>query len=76
MSILIKGMDMPSACNKCQFHNAYICTAKGSPVSLQIYLYDKKPCDCPLAEIPTPHGRLIDAEDLTNTMSETNIRLT
>lgn len=42
MSLLIKGMNMPSACNKCQFHNANICTAKGSPVSLQIYLCDKK----------------------------------
>lgn len=64
MSLMIKGMDMPTACNKCQFHNAYICTAKGSPVSLQIYLKDKKPFDCPLVEIPTPHGRLIDAEEL------------
>lgn len=57
---MIKGMDMSTACNKCPFHNAYICTAKGSPVSLQIYLKDKKPFDCPLVEIPTPHDKLID----------------
>lgn len=68
MSLMIKGMDMPTACNKCPFHNAYICTAKGSPVSLQIYLKDKKPFDCPLVEIPTPHGRLIDADDLRQKM--------
>lgn len=70
MSLLIKGMDMPSACNKCQFHNAYICTAKGSPVSLQIYLCDKKPCDCQLAEIPTSHGRLIDANEIREKMKK------
>lgn len=64
MSLLIKGMDMPKACRKCPFHNASICTAKGSPVSLQIYLDGKKPFDCPLVEIPTPHGRLIDADSL------------
>lgn len=66
--ILIKGMDMPKACCKCPLHNASICVAKDSPVSLQIYLDGKKPFDCPLIEIPTPHGRLIDAEDLRRKM--------
>ena len=28
------------------------------------YRYDGRPDNCPLVEIPTPHGRLIDADEL------------
>ena len=55
MSILIKGMEMPKNCTGCP-----ICC--GLP-----YQYrdekGRRP-DCPLVEIPTPHGRLIDADEL------------
>ena len=27
---------------------------------------EQRPKDCPLIEIPTPHGRLIDADELAN----------
>ena len=68
MSILIKGMKMPKNCTICRFcapeadpENGEMCMATGRFVP---------PCsterrdDCPLVEVPTPHGRLIDAEKL------------
>ena len=63
MSILIKGMKMPEHCGYCRFAYDGICHA------LQVMRYDKKTkdgklIDCPLVEIPTPHGRLIDADAL------------
>lgn len=74
-NILIKGMDMPKACNNCRFHNAYICTAKNSPVNLNVYLDDKKPYDCPLVKIPASHGRLIDADRLLSVIERNSYRL-
>ena len=66
MSILIKGMKMPEHCGYCRFAYDGICHA------LQVMRYDKetkdgKLIDCPLTEIPTPHGRLIDADRLLRT---------
>lgn len=61
MSILIKGMDMPISCEKCPFCYDYLhCSIDDS---LHMYLYNRHP-NCPLIEIPTPHGRLIDANKL------------
>lgn len=55
MSILIKGVDMPKNCVLCfyrdNFHN--YCPYESN-----------KERDCPLIEVPTPHGRLIDADAL------------
>lgn len=69
MSILIKGVEMPKCCKNCFGCNAdlfsdngiacvvYLCqftrTATGEEGVLDI---------CPLIEVPTPHGRLIDAD--------------
>lgn len=49
MSILIKGMKMPESCD--------ICPIEGCE-------YINKKFTCPLIEIPTPHGRLIDRDDI------------
>ena len=60
MSILIKGMDMPKDCSYCILANKHInglCEAK---------YYCRLEADyehCPLIEIPTPHGRLIDGDE-------------
>lgn len=48
MSILIKGINKPQNCWDCWFE---LCTGK-------------YPDNCPLVEVPTPHGRLIDADKL------------
>ena len=61
MSILIKGMDMPISCEKCPLCYDYLhCSIDDS---LHMSLYNRHP-NCPLVEIPTPHGRLIDADKI------------
>lgn len=58
MSVLIKGMEMPENCLVCFVPCSLLCDLDD---------YDRKRIrhpDCPLVEIPTPHGRLIDADEL------------
>ena len=71
MSILIKGMKMPEHCGYCRFAYDGICHA------LQVTRYDKKTkdgklIDCPLVEIPTPHSRLIDINDVVSAKRPTD----
>lgn len=64
MSVLIKGVKMPKDCLMCQFHGfggykneLIVCSLTGrSEGQLSNVL------GCPLVEVPTPHGRLIDAD--------------
>lgn len=64
MSILIKGMKMPEHCGYCRFSYDGICHALQRVKYPQDMEEDGKLADCPLVEIPTPHGRLIDADAL------------
>lgn len=67
MSIIIKGLNMPKSCGKCEF-NYYL---EGGSYEWwecvilhdDINQFDTRRTDCPLIEIPTPHGRLIDADE-------------
>ncbi len=65
MSILIKGMEMPTNCYFCPFCD-YVsgrCDAvKGNPYTPESR-YEKRADFCPLVPVPT-HGRLIDADAL------------
>ena len=75
MTILIKGMEMPENCEKCPFldYEEGFCFASGEKIKSGWYvstLYSGSPefntmrnPKCPLIEVPTPHGRLIDADD-------------
>ena len=54
MSVLIKGMEMPSKCGEC-FLRVGECKQR-------IYM-EKRPPHCPLVEVP-PHGDLIDRDAL------------
>lgn len=70
MSVLIKGMEMPKSCGDCNFY--YVdyeegtanCLATSCYVQPHHYHKDNRDPDCPLVEVPTPHGRLIDADEL------------
>ena len=67
MSILIKGMEMPENCNKCRFQSALRLYCDAMPYNFCGNTDDiERPDFCPLIEIPTPHGRLIDADKLAN----------
>jgi len=69
MGVCIKGMEMPKSCHKC-FIKQGSCPAirkriQVLPANNHIwvphnYRYD----DCPLGNVPTPHGGLIDAHSL------------
>lgn len=72
MSVLIKGMEMPS-CNDCPLAGDFKCNLMPSIPAL-CKEYDmavqngKRLNNCPLVEIP-PHGRLIDADALEDRCS-------
>ena len=64
MSVLIKGMEMPETCSDCEW-SYYV--GNGRAMCKRVSMTDKtdimtkRRADfCPLIEIPTPHGRLID----------------
>ena len=63
MSVLIKGMKKPYGCLACPLQKWEMCGASGLNVTTEIAL-QKRRADCPLIEVPTPHGRLIDADAL------------
>ena len=76
MSILIKGMKMPSECEYCGFCRYYHengnvwCNATNRLLKQQwkeprwTHLDVKRPEWCPLIGLPEKHGRLIDADAL------------
>ena len=66
MSVLIKGMDMPKLCGDCPFYSFKKHHPDGVVCKAEIYTDDRNTRydDCPLVEVPTPHGRLIDADKL------------
>lgn len=69
MSVIIKGMKLPKSCDSCdliQFDDEGL--EAHCPLS-PYYKWcgtppDYRPEGCPLVEVPTPHGRLIDADEL------------
>ena len=68
MSLFIKSkVHLPSSCEKCPFNYADmsvgICMAADKTIDTRTYGRKRHP-DCPMTELPTPHGRLIDADRL------------
>lgn len=57
MSVLIKGMEMPKTCGKCQIKNAIECNRWKLVRSVVLDRHK----DCPLVTVQ-PHGRLIDGD--------------
>lgn len=66
MSVLIKGMDMPTCCANCDIHNPFADTPYCRRL-LQVVPLEGRLENCPLVEIPTPHGRLLDENEVKNT---------
>lgn len=66
MSILIKGMEMPTSCRDCRFCSGQVNTDYGVCAWCDVDgkardAYTKQ--DCPLVHVP-PHGRLGDLDEL------------
>ena len=61
MSVIVRGMKMPKDCFECMVD---------CPVGTQRFIVTGRPRGCPLIEIPTPHGRLIDADKFEFEMND------
>lgn len=76
MSIVIKGIMMPTSCLDCPIYDNYNYHCKlysyGIPAR---YNYDssKRPEWCELEELPEHHGRLIDADQMRNLWADCSI---
>lgn len=69
MSILIKGAELPQNCGECpceQEEYGYCQVFDGT----HFCEYESRPEWCPLVEIKTPHGRLIDGDALYHEMAK------
>ena len=73
MSILIKGVDMPNNCLECFLFKSnmsghWFCRAKRVAFGKEDaeWLPLATPNWCPLVEIKTPHGRLVDIDNMVN----------
>ena len=75
MSVIIKGVEMPSKCWSCPCcvdngligrDREYFCSALDS--DFEIDNLEQRLSACPLKEVPTLHGRLIDADELKKNM--------
>jgi len=66
MSILIKGMEMPTSCGECRFAVDGWCYAYGKPNIEALSTYERANF-CPLVAVPA-HGRLIDADAVQETV--------
>ena len=75
MNVIVKGMKMPRMCSECDFCGGliwpamvYACACPLDPInSINITKAIEEDCrhpNCPFVEVPTPHGRLIDADYL------------
>lgn len=62
MGVYVKGMEMPKHCMNCKFIDGY------DDCKVQEWKdwdsWDEMKAGCPLVNVPTPHGRLIDADRL------------
>ena len=74
MSIILKGIDMPKSCGECEFnynleggsYEWWECVILHDDINQ----FDTRRTDCPLVEIPTPHGRLIDIDKVKDKLRD------
>ena len=66
MSVIVKGVSVPKNCYTCaKYRWSPLCPCWCGDAKASYYRTSRHP-DCPFVEVPTPHGRLIDAEALAN----------
>lgn len=65
MSVIVKGMEMPSGCQSCDFSDDETRFCKAAKEYIPML---GKPEFCPLVELPDKHGRLIEADSLKETL--------
>ncbi len=73
MSVIVEGMKMPVMCSYCKFREPFIDSAYCHLAEMDMEYEESDNCrhpNCPLVEIPTPHGRLGDLDKLWDMMSK------
>lgn len=73
MAVLIEGMEMPQNCQSCNFYNGLGCKATGRMFAM-FYNVAVRRSDCPLIEVPEPHGRLGDLDALPWYLANTSVK--
>ena len=68
MSVIIKNVEVPQYCGAC---HVGFCKQIGCElyIGFDDYATSRHP-DCPISNIPTPHGRLGDLDELYNHLNE------
>ena len=73
MSLIIKGKDIPKSCYDCDLYSGegFLCPLVIETTNDWVLeaMY-KRVDECPLVEIPTAHGRLIDADEHIKSLKE------
>ena len=67
MSVIVKGMKMPTNCASCRMAVYFLDTGRAKCYATLSYIKPergKRSYDCPLLPLPEKHGRLIDAKAL------------
>lgn len=59
MSVIVKDMKLPKSCCECNIRYEMFC-----PLLHRFIADEGRRHNCPLGDVPTPHGRLIDADAL------------
>ena len=71
MSVIIKNMKMPESCFDCPLYDdeEKYCKAQNG---FLVLLFPSRARDnsCPLVDVPTPHGKLVEFIDVTTTFDE------
>ena len=65
MSVLVRGMKMPNRCLDCPLMVSRYndeCIVQSEAVNEIARTWDDLKANCPLIDVPTQHGRLIDAD--------------
>lgn len=72
MSVLL-NIAMPKTCEVCPCNDdSWRCGATGEYFDYDD-MYERRCADCPLVEVPAPHGRLIDADALINELASEHV---
>ena len=84
MSVLVRGMEMPKSCNYCSFSswsNLYQTMRCNRCIKLcfkddsEEYM-GKRPDWCPLVDVPTTHGDLIDIDSKITVAIKDGLKVT
>ena len=73
MSVLIKGMEMPKSCDDCPLnYDSIDCMVADNALREKgsgdfLFDHERQP-NCPLVDVPMPHGDLIDRDKMRKTI--------